>query len=443
MLIDFTLKNWRSYRDATTFSMIATRERQRRETLREVNSLRASILPTAVLFGKNAAGKSNLFQALAFCKWFVTRSTRTPNAQIPVNTFRFNSESREQPTEFSFNLLIDEVKWDYSFAVTTARVLKETLECSAKKKGIIAYTRVYNSETDDYSYEYGSALSKDKDLLDLIARITRPNQLFLTTSVYNNSIAFKSVFQWFDTVLRLISPVDTFSRLDLFTDNDQPSVEQFNAMLEKFQTGITKIKRKKVDLSRLPIPIIDLEKMTQDLPEGKFARIRCNEKGLPFVLTKQNGELLAEELVAVHKLNGTESEIDLPLDEESDGTRRIIDLLPAFMNLESVDQCRVYVIDELDRCLHSSTTKKFLEGFRESRIECKNSQLLFTTHDLQLMDQKLFRRDEIWIAFRDMDLETSQIRRFSDIPNLRKDKTLLNYYLDTSFELSILKGGNP
>ena len=437
MLINFTLNNWKSFRDSTTFSMVATRERQHRETLKDVRSLRASLLSTAVLFGKNAAGKSNLFQALSFCKWFVTRSTQTPNAQIPVNAFRFNTKSKEQATEFAFDLLIDEIKWSYSFAVTTTRVLSEQLECFAKRKGCVSYTRSYNLETDDYTYKYGSALKNGQPLLDLIAQMTRPNQLFLTTSVYHNTDFFKPVYQWFNTVLRLISPVDTFSRLDLFTDHDQPSVEHFNAMLEEFQTGITRLKRKRVDLSQLQLPTTSLEHLSQELSDGNVVRISCNGKRLPFVLTKQNGELLAEELVSVHKLNGTESEVDLPLEEESDGTRRIIDLLPAFMNLAATDQCRVYVIDELDRCLHSSATLNFLKGFRASRTNCKNSQLLFTTHDLQLMDQDLFRRDEIWIALRNIHLETSQVRRFSDIPNLRKDKTLLKSYLDGIFEQTL------
>lgn len=440
MLVNFTLSNWRSYRDTATLSMVATRERQHKETLKRVSCLRASILSTAVLFGKNAAGKSNLFQALSFCKWFVTRSTRTPSMQIPVSAFRFNSKSREQPTEFSFSLLIDEVKWDYSFAATTTRVIKESLECSSRRKGCISYTRIYNLETDDYTYTYGSALEDHKGLLDLIAQMTRPNQLFLTTSVYHNTDFFKPVYHWFDTVLRLISPIDTFSRLDLFTDHDQPSVEQFTERLKLFQTGITGIRRKKMDLSRLPIPTEHLEQISQELAEGKVVRISCHGKRLPFVLTKQNGELLAEELVSVHKLNESNVEIDLPLEEESDGTRRILDLLPVFMNLEKTDTCHVYIIDELDRCLHSSATQKLLKDFRASRAECKNSQLLFTTHDLQLMNQAFFRRDEIWIALRNIDLETSQICRFSDIPNLRTDKTLLNCYLDKSFEVTILKG---
>lgn len=437
MLIDITLKNWKSYRETTTFSMVATRERQHKETLRPVNCLRTSLLSTAAVFGKNAAGKSNLFQALAFCKWFITRSTQTPSAPILVNPFLFKSGTQEQPSEFSFSLLINNIKWNYTFAATTTRVIKEQLECSAKKKGLIAYTREYCAEQDDYVFTYGSALDGNKDLLDLIARTTRPNQLFLTTSIFHNIKFFEPVFHWFYHSLRLISPIDTFSRLDLFTDDIQPSVEHFNAMLEEFQTGITRLKRKRVDLSQLPLPSVHLEQISHDLPEGKVVRLGCNGKRLPFVLMKQNGELIAEELVAVHKLNGTESEVDLPLNEESDGTRRIIDLLPVLMNLEDPNFECVYAIDELDRCLHSSATAKFLKKFRDSRAASKSSQLLFTTHDLQLMDQANLRRDEIWVVSRDMKQETSQIRRFSEIPNLRKDKTLLKSYLDGIFEQSL------
>lgn len=437
MLINFTLKNWRSFYHTTTFSMVATRERQHKETLRVLNCLRSSLLSTAAVFGKNAAGKSNLFQALAFCKWFITRSTQTPSAPILVCPFLFNSDAQVQPSEFSFSLLIDNIKWDYTFAATSTRVIKEQLECSAKKKGLIAYTREYCAEQDNYIFKYGSALEGSKDLLDLIARTTRPNQLFLTTSIFHNTKFFEPVFRWFHHTLRLISPIDTFSRLDLFTDDVQPSVEHFNAMLEEFQTGITRIKRKPIHPSQLPIPAIELERLFHELPEGKLARLNCDGKQTPFVFTKRDGDIIAEELVSVHKVNDGTSEVDLPLDEESDGTRRIIDLLPALMHLEDPNLECVYAIDELDRCLHSSATAKFLEKFRSSRTGSKNSQLLFTTHDLQLMDQTKLRRDEIWVVSRDMKQETSQIRRFSEIPNLRKDKTLLNSYFDGSVEQSL------
>lgn len=438
MLISFSIRNWKSYRDAANLSMMATREQQHKETLREVSSLRAKLLSVAAIFGKNAAGKSNLFQALSFSKWFITRSTHTPTSLIPITPFRFDSVARDLPVEFSFSLLIENVKWEYSFAVTAKRVIRESLECAAKKKGRTSYTRTYNAEADNYSMEYGSALERDRQLLDLIAQTTRPNQLFLTTSVYQNTKYFAPVFQWFDTSLQLISPKDSFTRLDLFTNHTQPSFEDFNARLKEFQTGITKIGLKKIDLARIPIPLPELEQLCREIPEGRPLRLNINGKSSSFLLTKKDERLTAEELVSVHKLNGTQEDIDLPLQEESDGTRRIFDLLPILINLESRTDGYVCVIDELDRCLHSDATQKFLSLVRKSRKVNKNSQLLFTTHDLQLMTQNILRRDEIWIAFRDMEMETSQIRRFSDVPNLRKDKALLNSYLDGTVEEALM-----
>lgn len=437
MLISFSIRNWKSYRDVANLSMMATREQQHKETLREVSSLRAKLLSVAAIFGKNAAGKSNLFQALSFSKWFITRSTHTPTSLIPITPFRFDSVARDLPVEFSFSLLIENVKWEYSFAVTAKRVIRESLECAAKKKGRTSYTRTYNAEADNYSMEYGSALERDRQLLDLIAQTTRPNQLFLTTSVYQNTKYFSPVFQWFDSALQLISPKDTFTRLDLFTNHAQPSSDDFNAKLKEFQTGITKIELKKIDLARIPIPLPDVESLCREIPEGKPVRLNINGKSSPFLLTKKDGALTAEKLVSVHKLNGSQEDVDLPLQEESDGTRRIIDLLPVLINLETRTDGYVCVIDELDRCLHSSATQKFLELFRKSREVNKNSQLLFTTHDLQLMNQAILRRDEIWVAFRDMEMEASKIRRFSEIANLRKDKTLLNSYLSGSFEAAL------
>lgn len=114
--------------------------------------------------------------------------------------------------------------------------------------------------------------------------------------------------------------------------------------------------------------------------------------------------------------------------QESDGSQRIIDLLPAFLELSSESSKKVYVIDEVDRSLHTLLTRHLLESFLSSCSSASRSQLLFTTHDVLLMDQKLLRRDEMWVAERG-SLGESHLISFSDFKDVRYDKDIRKSYL--------------
>ena len=113
---------------------------------------------------------------------------------------------------------------------------------------------------------------------------------------------------------------------------------------------------------------------------------------------------------------------------ESDGTRRIIDLLPAFIGLASGSDKTTFVIDEIDRCLHHNVLRKLLELFLNSRRQDGQSQLIFTTQDLLLMNQGLFRRDEMWIATRN-ERGASSLDGICDFEPARYDKDILRSYL--------------
>jgi AAA15 family ATPase/GTPase len=126
------------------------------------------------------------------------------------------------------------------------------------------------------------------------------------------------------------------------------------------------------------------------------------------------------------KTDGTE--IPFEIRQEADGSRRIIDLLPAFLDLSNPGSKRVTIIDELDRSLHTLLTRHMIESYLSCCTPESRSQLLLTTHDALLMDQQLFRRDEIWVAERDVE-GNSTLTPFSEFRDVRYDKDIRKSYL--------------
>ena len=146
-----------------------------------------------------------------------------------------------------------------------------------------------------------------------------------------------------------------------------------------------------------------------------------------FVITRKDGELIARKLVSFHpKSDGTEAKFEIH--QESDGSQRVIDLLPAFLDLSAQTSPKVYVIDEIDRSLHPLLIQQLLETYLANCSTETRKQLLLTTHNVMLMDQQLLRRDEMWVAERDK-FGVSSLFSFSEYKDVRYDKDLRKSYL--------------
>lgn len=175
MLLRCSIENWMSFRDHTSFSMIATRERQHKDRTAFVSKYKMGVLPLAAIYGGNASGKTNFFRALNFAKNFIVKST-LPDSLIPVDTFRLDTVKALQPTSFSFEILVEEMVYDYSFAVTKTNVMREKLVRISPSSEKILFDRYQGKPHFDKS------VASDQALL-FAFRGTRDNQLFLSNAV--------------------------------------------------------------------------------------------------------------------------------------------------------------------------------------------------------------------------------------------------------------------
>mgnify|MGYP002338710219 CR=1 FL=1 len=202
--------------------------------------------------------------------------------------------------------------------------------------------------------------------------------------------------------------------------------EQFNRVLSELDTGISRLWGEEIDFDNLPIPPSLKDELQRKVKEKDTVRIMGGDE-YRFLVTRREGQLVAQKIVTYHKnRNGREVKFDLL--EESDGTRRIIDLLPAFLKMAEHKEPRVFVFDELDRSLHTLLTQYFIKTFLNTCNAHTRSQMLFTTHDVLVMDQDIMRRDEMWLTERD-HVGNSTLFSCSDYQNIRYDKDLRKSYL--------------
>ena len=419
MLISFRIENWMSFRNQVTFSMVASRERQHSDRVPKLGTYQTRILPVAAIYGGNASGKTNFFKALSFAKALVVKGTQ-PDSLIPVESFRLDASMAEQPTRLGFELLIDEIIYEFSFAATRKAVLEEKLVVITASREKVLYHR------RDGKPNFDDALARDQ-FLQFAFQGTRDNQLFLTNSVSQKVDTFRPVYDWFKDTLELVAPDSRFEPFEQFLDEGQPLYATMNEMLSQLDTGIAHLGGEELPFENMPLPEPLKTKLQEDVKEGMTVRLLTEPINERFVVTRKDGELVAKKLVTYHpKADGTEAKFEMR--HESDGSQRVIDLLPAFLELSAQISKKVYVIDEVDRSLHTLLTRRLLEAYLANCTSETRTQLLLTTHDVLLMDQQLLRRDEMWVAERDAT-GASSLLSFSEYKDVRYDKDIRKSYL--------------
>ncbi len=417
MIISFSIENWMSFRDSVSFSMVASRERQHGNRVPIIAQHRTRILPVAAIYGGNASGKTNFFKALSFVKRLAVRG-REPDSLIPVEPYRLDSASIEKPSRFRLELLIDKIIYEFSFAVTRKKVVEEKLVKITSTSEKVLYNRQENTPNFDPS------LDKDQ-FLHFAFQGTRDNQLFLTNSVSQKVDNFRPVYDWFKDTLMLIAPDSRFEQFEHFLDEDHPLYSIMNERLPQLDTGISRLGGEDIPFESIPLPERVKSELQEYIKENKT--IHFDALSERFIITSKAGELVARKMVSFHpRSDGTEAKFDIR--HESDGSQRVINLLPAFLAVSAAKSKTVCVIDEVDRSLHPLLTGKLLREYLETCSTDSRAQLLITTHDILQMDQGLFRRDEMWAAERNRSGSTGLLS-FSEYKDVRYDKDIRKSYL--------------
>ena len=403
MLIDFRVKNFRSLRDEQVLSLVANNDK----TLRKSNTIKSGIkvaptlLRSAVIYGQNAGGKSNLIKALQYMRGVVTESASImqPGQVFGVQPFRLDAKSSQLPTEFEITFLIDGVRHQYGFSITVERVINEYLLVYKAFKPQLWFERTYDALLDKYIYKHNSNLKGQKVLWE---SATRPNSLFLSMAVQLNSEQMRPVFDWFNNKLIVFNEITPL--------NPQLSIE----MLRKPEG------KKAIChfMAAADISIENIEVVTRRQPVQSFH--------VDFVAGKhemKNEEQDVNELLFHHVTD--QGTAIFGLGDESTGTRNLLFLIGPI--LELVQNGVSLVIDELDSSLHPLLVRSLVELLHNPELNTNGAQLIFSTHDTSLLDPDLFRRDQIWFVEKQRD-QSSKLYPMSDF-SPRKNEAFERGYL--------------
>lgn len=411
MLLEFSVTNYRSIRDTQTLRMAASNYHKE---LEETNCVNAGVnglpklLRAAVIYGPNAAGKSNLFRALHFMQNFVLQSHSHQEGQtINAAPFELDSSTRKEPSEFEIIFVQDEVRYQYGFAVNRVRVTKEWLLAFPEGKAQRWYERVYDAKTDADRWYFGSKFTGRRQLWQ---EATGKNALFLSRAVQLNNQQLKPVFNWFQSRLAVILPgaqINMQLSIDQCTSDE--GVQRIMRFMNSADTGISEIEVKKIKL-----PPMKPEMLPHDIPQPLKDQ---------FLRDVQGREI--QNIRFSHKTDSGDS-VFFPLAYESDGTRKLFALAGPWLDV--LAKGRILFCDELDTSLHPLMVRFLIGLIQNPEINKHNAQLVFTTHDTSVLDTELFRRDQVWFVEKGRE-QTSRLYPLSDFKP-RKGEALEKGYLN-------------
>ncbi len=420
MILNLRIGNWMSFREEAEFTLLASSERQHGDRVPRVEALQKRVLPIAAIYGGNASGKTNLFRALHALQTLVVQGVAI-DAPIRVEPFRLDAQATQAPCRFAIEVLIDERVWDYRVACTRQAIVEESLTIVTRSSTRTLFTREGDRIT------LGEGIEGDRNGLEFFAKGTRSNQLFVTNSVSQKVEAFRPFYDWMRDQLVLIAPDSRFAPFEQLIDRQGPYQHVMPSALERLDTGIVNLDSEPVELTSLGLPKPLIDELASKVKPNEAVRLVLGETQDRIIIRRDGqGDLKAERLVSFHR-GSDGGQVRFDLRHESDGSQRAIDLLPAFMTLQS--RPVTLVIDELDRSLHTQLTRLLITEFLGTCTKTTRSQLLFTTHDVQLMDQHLLRRDEMWLVERDRHGASSLVSFSEFNEDNRYDKDIRKAYL--------------
>ena len=431
MLLDFKVKNWQCFRDEIELSMRASKERRCSSSVTHLPKMYGTtkILPLAALYGANASGKTSLFEAISFLRNLVVWGTEIDES-ISLSPFALNADSPYQPTEFAIEFLIENRIYRYCVALNRSSVLAESLIKLRTKDEEILFSRTIGNPT-----KIGNAIENDN--LSFIANNTRTNQLFLHNAVEQNSEEFKPFYDWFRYSLKTISIGGRYGNYPKMLVDDRFN-DFASRYLSRYNTGACKLVSKKIEdeglISKYEREVLKhFPKEMKDFTGGmQFLSMSPNGNRQILFIKFENGQFSSLEKLSLEHKGENDFTATFDLMEESTGTQRFVELLPAYFDLleppKSDDKSAVYIIDEIDRSAHSKLIIDLLSQYINNYMPGSGRQLIFTAHDTSLMDASFMRKDEVWLLSKKRESGSSTLSRIGCGDGSRSDNSLERLY---------------
>jgi AAA15 family ATPase/GTPase len=408
MLLRFSVSNFTSIRDFQELSLVASSLSDKDGALIISEGLAHKLLRVAAIYGPNASGKTNILSGLRFMRNAVknSQSKWEPGAAIDRNPFALD-ESAERPSEFAVDFLLDGVRYEYGFAIDNTRVLHEYLFAYPENRR----QRWFERSSGHDQITFGKYLTGENRAIE---NLTRPESLFLSAAAQNNHEKLLPIYNWFTNQLVFISGLNTHasqkSTIDLCMKNEEAKRTVLR-LLAGADLGIVDMDIK--DEEPDPKTNAFVEKFQALLTEFATDPNRTPPKFGGHYQT----------VFFQHKSRGNKS-VPISMSDESAGTLTYLAMLgPA---IEVLASGGILCVDELDASLHPLLVADIVKIFNRAENNPHGAQLIFTTHNTELLSSDLLRRDEIWFTEKDEEGAT-RLYPLSDFKPRREENLQRGY----------------
>lgn len=394
MILNLEFKNYRSFKGSCSFTTEPTSSKAKANNLCEIETKAEGskkALKISLIFGANASGKTNLIKFLyGFRRWVLNMDNRVGEDIVLYQPFRFDSETTNVPIEFSLEFIAQKIRYKYEVSFTKMQIESESLISYPNGKQTQLYERaLLPDDKESDTIKLGASLAaykpfnvfKNQLLLSKFLKDT-PCEPITNAAKYLADMVISNGFHE-DTILG--EDKEMLRWLYSHPDNKKMLVE----FLAFADTGVA-----------------------------------------DFQLEKRSGNVEVTSLHGLYKDGEDIGKTDLPFREESFGTRALF--IIGCHILQALQSGSPFFIDEMDSGLHSYVTQLIVDIFRNERINKKNAQLIFTTHDVNLLDQNTIRKDQVWFTEKD-EYGVSEIFTLSDFDDVREDTLFAKWYLNNKF----------
>ena len=411
MLIRFAVENFRSFRERMELNMQATalKDEGLDSNMFQPPGSQKKLLKSAVVYGNNASGKSNLMHALSALTYLVTESVNfNPDDPIrPYDPFLFEEKAKDDPVTFEAEFFSSGfVRYIYKVTFQSDRIIKESLHFYPKTQKALLFER-----KDRNNVKFGDAFTGEKK--SLLNRLLE-NQLLLSKAANDNNKVVIPAYRFFSKHLNVFPYIPErreqhLERLitrQIAESKDQAFREKLRKLIKALDTGVENFQSKETDWSDIAFP-----------------------EGMPEKIKSQVKEELRFTLTTFHKyFKGDVETGEAPMDigNESHGTQRLFRIGGLLLN--ELARGGTLIMDEFEKNFHPRITRYLIELFHRDDVNPKNAQFLLATHDVTQLSREVFRRDQIWFTEKN-DRGETELFRASDIKDVRKSTPIDRWYL--------------
>ena len=400
MLVQFSVENYMSIKEKVIFSMLASSDKELSENLIDINNER--ILKSAVIYGANASGKSNLLKAINTVVFMIRNSNNMqPGMELPIIPFKFDVENSNKPSSFEFIMIINKIKYVYGFSVDNKRIYEEYLYYYPNGKETEIFER-----TEINKFHYTFAERKLKDIEDK----NMENKFFLATATTWNYDKTKPVFDFITNGMNIIFDYEQLRGISFEQYNNDESGE-----LRDFSLKL--LNEAEININGYVVSNVEMtEEQLNMLPPEIKTFFSNGAKGINITTTHN-----------IIDDDGKEINVKLDFEEESLGTKNLFILNPILLHV--LKEGKILIVDELDKSLHPFLVKYIVKLFNSEEYNKNGAQLIFNTHDTNLLSLNLFRRDQIWFTEKDYKKGATDLYPLDDFP-VRKTENIQKGYLN-------------